>query len=286
MINKYTKKRKNKNKSRTRSRTRSRSRGRKRILNGGMPKKSNVISVIRKQNISPRASSASRASSAPRASSASRASRAPRSSTIVLSKYNEERKQHVLTLIEGFPNTFHDFIETVIQDTDILDQDEIKRNIRERFSLNTTSGSLGEGRASINVLKFISYVSGIIKCELFKLRNDNTPEEVKNIQLRLRLYSKMCCLFDQHACSIAVRPFNSYELSIIKAHYKSIGAIRKYTDYTSIMEDIIDKHFPILKKYKSSDHSLSSTSCNRLIPDDLRFKETLSPIEEAQSMSD
>ena len=284
MINKYTKKRKNKNKSRTRTRSRkrsrSRSRSRKRILNGGMPKNSNVISVIRKQNISPRASSsASRApSSASRASSS--ASRSSRSSTIVLSKYNEERKQHVLRLIAGFPNTFHDFIETVIQDTDILDEGEIQRNIREQFSLNTTPGSLGEGRASVNVLKFISYVSGIIKCELFKLRNDNTPEEVKNIQLRLRLYSKICCLFDQHACSIAVRPFNSYELSIIKAHYKSIGAIRKYTDYTSTMEDIIDKHFPILKKYKSSDHGLSSTSCNRLIPDDLRFKETLLPIEE------
>jgi hypothetical protein len=270
-------------------RNKSKNKSRKRILKGGVPKKSNVISVTRKQNSSSRAPSASRARSASRAPSASRArsasrapsaSRVPRSSIVVFSKYDEPRKQYLLTLIAHFPNKFHDFIETVIQDTDILDEGDIQTSIRNQFTLDTRSGSLGEGRASENALKFISYLSGIIKCELFKLRNDNTREEVENIQVRLRLYSKICCLFDQHACSMAVRPFNLHELSMIEGHYKSKGGISKYNNYKSTMQNVIDKHFPFFKKYKLSDRGLSTTSCNLHIPDPLRFEETLLPIDE------
>ena len=83
---------------------------------------------------------------------------------------------------------------------------------------------------------------------------------------------------------MAVRPFNLHELSMIEGHYKSKGGISKYNNYKSTMQNIINKYFPFLKEYKSSDHGLSTTSCNRLIPNHLRFIGDLLPIEEEEDM--
>ena len=181
-----------------------------------------------------------------------------------ISKIDSQASEAV-KIISNFPNGMDDFLKMVTNNYELLNYESVKFALRKQISINKDPAV---GRLSTNGIIFISYICGKLVCllsELSRLPNSEvdkkseTLDEIKKIEI-------VICLLDGVGCSWGIRPYNQIEMDIIADYYGKINDDAGLQEYYKQLNALIDKYFPVLKKYTNPSHIISSSSCRRLIP--------------------
>ena len=168
-------------------------------------------------------------------------------------------------IISNFPNGMDDFLKMVTNNYELLNYESVKFALRKQISINKDPAV---GRLSTNGIIFISYICGKLVCLLNELstlpksevdKKSETLDEIKKIE-------RVICLLDGVGCSWGIRLYNQTEMDIIADHYGKIKDDAGLQEYNQKLNELIDKYFPVLKKYTNPSHVVSSSMCRRLIP--------------------
>ena len=82
---------------------------------------------------------------------------------------------------------------------------------------------------------------------------------------KIKQIEKVICLLDGVGCSWGIRPYNQTEMDIIAEYYGKIKDYAGLQEYYKQLNALIDRYFPVLKKYTNPSHVVSSSMCRRLI---------------------
>jgi hypothetical protein len=264
-MKKYTRRRGRNGRRRPRHKkqTRSKKYSRRRSLCGGVSKRSRATP--------PKASSRS-AKLTPgllvsiNGVSVSQSSRAPKTSlrNAGISKEDTDALE-AARIISNFPRGMDKFLEMVINNYELLSYEGVKYALRQQISINTAPAV---GRLSKNGIIFISYICGKLLCLLKELSTLTNSEVGKKSELlrEIKQIEKVICLLDGVGCSWGVRPYNQAEMDAIADHYEKDKDRIGLQTYYQKLNALIDKYFPVLKKYTDPSHVVSSSMCRRLIP--------------------
>ena len=171
----------------------------------------------------------------------------------------------VVRLIANFPYDMDKFLEMVIYNHNLLSDNDVKIALRNKISINMFPAT---GRLSTNGIIFISYICGKLVCllnELSTLPKSDVGKK-RSLLYRIKQIEKVICLLDGVGCSWGVRPYNEAEMNIIADYYGKIKDDAGLQEYYRQLNALIDKYFPVLKKYTDPSHVVSSSMCRRLIP--------------------
>ena len=168
-------------------------------------------------------------------------------------------------IISNFPNNMDKFLKMVINNYGLLSYEGVKYALRQQISINTAPAV---GRLSKNGIIFISYICGKLLCLLKELSTLSKSEVDKKSELlrEIKQIEKVICLLDGVGCSWGVRPYNQAEMDAIADHYEEDKDRIGLQTYYQKLNALIDKYFPVLKKYTDPSHVVSSSMCRRLIP--------------------
>ena len=168
-------------------------------------------------------------------------------------------------LIAEFPLKMDKFLQMVINNYELLNYEGVKFALRQQISINKDPAV---GRLSTNGIIFISYICGKLVCLLNELsRLPNSEVDKKSELLReIKKIERVICLLDGVGCSWGIRLYNQTEMDIIADHYGKIKDDAGLQEYNQKLNELIDKYFPVLKKYTNPSHVVSSSMCRRLIP--------------------
>ena len=179
-------------------------------------------------------------------------------------------------LIAEFPLKMDKFLQMVINNYELLNYEGVKFALRQQISINKDPAV---GRLSTNGIIFISYICGKLVCLLNELSTLPKSEVDKKSEIlhKIKQIEKVICLLDGVGCSWGIRPYNQTEMDIIAVHYGKIKDDAGLQEYNQKLNELIDKYFPVLKKYTNSSHVISSSTCRRLITKDvMRLLPTIS----------
>ena len=168
-------------------------------------------------------------------------------------------------LIAEFPLKMDKFLQMVINNYELLNYEGVKFALRQQISINKDPAV---GRLSTNGIIFISYICGKLVCllnELSRLPNSEVDKKSETLD-EITKIERVICLLDGVGCSWGIRPYNQIEMDIIADYYGKIKDDAGLQEYYKQLNALIDKYFPVLKKYTNSSHIISSSSCRRLIP--------------------
>ena len=198
--------------------------------------------------------------------SVSQSSRAPKTSlrNAGISKEDTDALE-AARIISNFPNNMDKFLKMVINNYGLLSYESVKYALRQQISINTAQAV---GRLSKNGIIFISYICGKLLCLLKELSTLSKSEVDKKSELlrEIKQIEKVICLLDGVGCSWGVRPYNQAEMDAIADHYEKDKDHTGLQTYYKKLNALIDKYFPVLKKYTDPSHVVSSSMCRRLIP--------------------
>lgn len=198
--------------------------------------------------------------------SVSQSSRAPKTSlrNAGISKEDTDALE-AARIISNFPNNMDKFLKMVINNYGLLSYESVKYALRQQISINTAQAV---GRLSKNGIIFISYICGKLLCLLKELSTLPNSEVGKKSELlrEIKQIEKVICLLDGVGCSWGVRPYNQAEMDAIADHYEKDKDHTGLQTYYKKLNALIDKYFPVLKKYTDPSHVVSSSMCRRLIP--------------------
>ena len=168
-------------------------------------------------------------------------------------------------IISNFPRGMDKFLKMVINNYGLLSYEGVKYALRQQISINTAQAV---GRLSKNGIVFISYICGKLLCLLKELSTLSKSEVDKKSELlrEIKQIEKVICLLDGVGCSWGVRPYNQTEMDAIADHYEKDKDRIGLQTYYQELNTLIDKYFPVLKKYTNPSHVVSSSMCRRLIP--------------------
>ena len=168
-------------------------------------------------------------------------------------------------LIAEFPLKMDKFLQMVINNYELLNYEGVKFALRHQISINKDPAV---GRLSTNGIIFISYICGKLVCLLNELSTLPKSEVDKKSEIlhKIKQIEKVICLLDGVGCSWGIRPYNQTEMDIIADHYGKIKDDAGLQEYNQKLNELIDKYFPVLKKYTNPSHVVSSSMCRRLIP--------------------
>ena len=168
-------------------------------------------------------------------------------------------------IISNFPNNMDKFLKMVINNYELLSYEGVKYALRQRISINTAPAV---GRLSKDGIIFISYICGKLLCLLKELSTLSKSEVGKKSELlrEIKQIEKVICLLDGVGCSWGVRPYNQAEMDAIADRYEKDKDHTGLQTYYQELNALIDKYFPVLKKYTDPSHVVSSSMCRRLIP--------------------
>lgn len=168
-------------------------------------------------------------------------------------------------IISNFPQDMDKFLKMVINNYELLNYEGVKMALRKKISINDDPAV---GRLSTNGIIFISYICGKLLCLLKELSTLSKSEVGKKSELlrEIKQIEKVICLLDGVGCSWGIRPYNQTEMDIIADYYGKIKDDAGLQEYYRQLNTLIDKYFPVLKKYTNSSHVVSSSMCRRLIP--------------------
>jgi hypothetical protein len=168
-------------------------------------------------------------------------------------------------IIAKFPQHMDTFLKMVTNKYELLNYEGVKFALRQQISINKDPAV---GRLSTNGIIFISYICGKLVCLLNELstlpksevdKKNETLDEIKKIE-------RVICLLDGVGCSWGIRPYNQTEMDNIADYYRKIKDDDGLQEYYKQLNALIDKYFPVLKKYTDPSHVVSSSMCRRLIP--------------------
>ena len=168
-------------------------------------------------------------------------------------------------IISNFPKNMDKFLKMVINNYELLSYEGVKYALRQRISINTAPAV---GRLSKDGIIFISYICGKLLCLLKELSTLSKSEVGKKSELlrEIKQIEKVICLLDGVGCSWGVRPYNQAEMDAIADRYEKDKDHTGLQTYYQELNALIDKYFPVLKKYTDPSHVVSSSMCRRLIP--------------------
>jgi hypothetical protein len=168
-------------------------------------------------------------------------------------------------IISNFPKNMDKFLKMVINNYELLNYEGVKMALRKKISINDDPAV---GRLSTNGIIFISYICGRLLCLLKELSTTAETDVSKKSELlrEIKQIEKVICLLDGVGCSWGIRPYNQTEMDIIADYYGKIKDDAGLQEYYQQLNALIDKYFPVLKKYTNSSHVVSSSMCRRLIP--------------------
>ena len=203
--------------------------------------------------------------------SVSQSSRAPKTSLRNAGISKEEISKEdtdaleAARIISNFPRGMDKFLKMVINNYGLLSYEGVKYALRQQISINTAQAV---GRLSKNGIVFISYICGKLLCLLKELSTLSKSEVDKKSELlrEIKQIEKVICLLDGVGCSWGVRPYNQTEMDAIADHYEKDKDRIGLQTYYQELNALIDKYFPVLKKYTDPSHVVSSSMCRRLIP--------------------
>lgn len=199
--------------------------------------------------------------------SVSQSSRAPKTSlrNAGISKDDADALE-AARIISNFPRGMDKFLEMVINNYELLSYEGVKYALRQQISINTAPAV---GRLSKNGIIFISYICGKIN-HLLKELLTTTESDVgkkRSLLYRIKKIERVICSLDGVGCSWGVRPYNQAEMNTIVNYYRLVKNDEAgLQEYYQELNDLIDKYFPVLKKYNDPSHVVSSSMCRRLIP--------------------
>jgi hypothetical protein len=153
----------------------------------------------------------------------------------------------------------------VINNYELLNYEGVKMALRKKISINDDPAV---GRLSTNGIIFISYICGRLLCLLKELSTTAETDVSKKSEIlhKIEQIDKVICLLDGVGCSWGIRPYNQTEMDIIADYYGKIKDDAGLQEYYKQLNALIDRYFPVLKKYTNSSHVVSSSMCRRLIP--------------------
>ena len=168
-------------------------------------------------------------------------------------------------IISNFPQDMDKFLQMVINNYELLNYEGVKMALRKKISINDDPAV---GRLSTNGIIFISYICGRLLCLLKELSTTAETDVSKKSEIlhKIEQIEKVICLLDGVGCSWGIRPYNQTEMDIIADYYGKIKDDAGLQEYYKQLNALIDKYFPVLKKYTNPSHVVSSSMCRRLIP--------------------
>jgi hypothetical protein len=168
-------------------------------------------------------------------------------------------------IISNFPQDMDKFLQMVINNYELLNYEGVKMALRKKISINDDPAV---GRLSTNGIIFISYICGRLLCLLKELSTTAETDVSKKSEIlhKIEQIDKVICLLDGVGCSWGIRPYNQTEMDIIADYYGKIKDDAGLQEYYKQLNALIDRYFPVLKKYTNSSHVVSSSMCRRLIP--------------------
>jgi hypothetical protein len=180
-----------------------------------------------------------------------------------ISKDDAEALQAV-RIIANFPQDMDKFLQIVTNNYELLNYESVKFALRQQISINKDPAV---GRLSTNGIIFISYICGRLLCLLKELSMTAETDVSKKSELlrKIKQIEKVICLLDGVGCSWGIRPYNQTEMDIIAEYYGKIKDDAGLQEYYKQLNALIDRYFPVLKKYTNPSHVVSSSMCRRLI---------------------
>jgi hypothetical protein len=167
-------------------------------------------------------------------------------------------------IIANFPQDMGKFLEIVINNYKLLNDESVKFALRQQISINMGRAT---GRLSRNGIIFISYICGILRGLLDAMTAETNVDKKSKILHKIKQIEHFICLLDSVGCSWGIRPYNKTDMETIDDYYRIIKDDEAgLQEYYQRLNALIDTYFPVLKKHANPSHVVSSSMCRRFIP--------------------
>ena len=177
---------------------------------------------------------------------------------------DDDEASEAVKIISNFPNDMDKFLEIVINNYKLLNDESVKFALRQQISINIGKAT---GRLSRNGIIFISYICGILRGLLDTMTAETNVDKKSKILHMIKQIEHFICLLDSVGCSWGIRPYNKTDMGTIDDYYRIFKNDEAgLQEYYQRLNALIDTYFPVLKKHRNSSHVVSSSMCRRLIP--------------------
>jgi hypothetical protein len=167
-------------------------------------------------------------------------------------------------IIANFPKGMDNFLQMVINNYKLLNDESVKFALRQQISINMVPAT---GRLSRNGIIFISYICGRLGGLLDALTAETNVDKKSEILHKIKQIEHFICLLDSVGCSWGIRPYNKIDMQTINDYYRIIkddeAGLQEYYKQLNLL---IDTYFPVLKEHKNPSHVVSSSMCRLFIP--------------------
>ena len=193
-------------------------------------------------------------------------SRAPPKTSLInagISKDDAQASQAV-RIIANFPQDMDKFLQMVINNYKLLNDESVKFALRQQISINMGPAT---GRLSRNGIIFISYICSRLRGLLNAMTAETNVDKKSKILHKIKQIEHFICLLDSVGCSWGIRPYNKTDMETIDDYYRIIKDDEAgLQEYYKQLNSLIDTYFPVLKKHANPSHVVSSSMCRRFIP--------------------
>jgi len=167
-------------------------------------------------------------------------------------------------IIANFPQDMGKFLQMVINNYKLLNDESVKFALRQQISINMGPAT---GRLSRNGIIFISYICGILRGLLDAMTAETNVDKKSKILHKIKQIEHFICLLDSVGCSWGIRPYNKTDMETIDDYYRIIKDDEAgLQEYYQRLNSLIDTYFPLFKKHHNSSHVVSSSMCRLFIP--------------------
>ena len=167
-------------------------------------------------------------------------------------------------IIANFPQDMGKFLEIVINNYKLLNDENVKFALRQQISINMGPAT---GRLSRNGIIFISYICSRLRGLLNAMTAETNVDKKSKILHKIKHIEHFICLLDSVGCSWGIRPYNKTDMETIDDYYRIIKDDEAgLQEYYKQLNSLIDTYFPVLKKHTNPSHVVSSSMCRRFIP--------------------
>jgi hypothetical protein len=167
-------------------------------------------------------------------------------------------------IIANFPKDMDKFLQMVINNYKLLNDENVKFALRQQISINMVPAT---GRLSRNGIIFISYICGILRGLLDAMTAETNVDKKSEILHKIKQIEHFICLLDSVGCSWGIRPYNKIDMETIDNYYRIVKDDEAgLQEYYHQLNALVDTYFPVLKKHANPSHVVSSSMCRRLIP--------------------
>jgi len=177
---------------------------------------------------------------------------------------DDDEASEAVRIVANFPKGMDKFLEIVINNYKLLNDESVKFALRQQISINIGKAT---GRLSRNGIIFISYICGRLRDLLDTMTAETNVDKKSKILHKIKQIEHFICLLDSVGCSWGIRPYNKTDMETIDEYYRIFKNDEAgLQEYYKQLNSLIDIYFPVLKKHRNSSHVVSSSMCRRFIP--------------------